>query len=157
EAFLSKAQTYLARAASVNQWDGQTLYYQAELKVRREQWPDAERDLKRLIERKWDRAHVRNLLGYVYDETNRPDLAQKEWQKAAQIDMPADANNWAIRKVNPPTPTQAKGDGRGDQVPEVPAKGFFRFNIKTQHLEPTAAPAGCWPINGPKREMICAR
>jgi tetratricopeptide (TPR) repeat protein len=136
EQYYTRAQNYLARASDVNKYDAQTVYYQAELKARKQQWPETEASLKFLLAQGWKRAHVHNLLGHVYQVTNREAQAKVEWLAAAQVDYPLEANAWAIEKTRPPGPTQ-----RGTEQQAAPAQSFDRWDASRRQFVPTTPPA----------------
>jgi tetratricopeptide (TPR) repeat protein len=136
EQFYTRAQNYLARAAEVNKYDAQAIYYVAELRVRKAQWEDAEARLNTLLQRGWNRAHVHNLLGYVYAMTNRPEKARAEWLAATQVDQPPEANAWAIQQTRP-----AKATGSETKPDVQPAKATLRWNEAAGKALPAPPPA----------------
>jgi tetratricopeptide (TPR) repeat protein len=147
--FLTSAQGELARAKQVNRFDGQPIYYQAELEVRRGNWEAAQRNLQELIDKKWDRANVHNLMGYVLDMTGRRQDAVREWQYATQLDDPPQSTNWAIERLRPPQRVQFY-NADDDAVP----KAYYQWNWGRQGLDQMTQPppTTCgWAANGRHR------
>jgi tetratricopeptide (TPR) repeat protein len=146
EQYYMKAQGLLSKAGAVNKYDAQIIYYQAELKVRKQQWSEAEKLLKDLIAKGWEPAHAHNLLGWVYQMTGRAGLARDEWVLATRADLPPEANAWAIQKTRP-APKATK------EEPRVPAATTFgRWEHTNNQVVPATAPslpAPCyWLENG---------
>ena len=135
EQYFTRAQNYLSRASDVNKYDAQISYYQAEMKVRKQQWAEAEKTLKYLLAQGWNRANVHNLLGYVYQMTGREGLARDEWIQATQVDHPAQANAWAIQKTRPPPPSTGA-------EPRAPAAtSVDRWDYARQQMVPATPPS----------------
>jgi tetratricopeptide (TPR) repeat protein len=147
--YYSRAQNYLGRALEQNRLDGQTVYYMAELHVRRANFDVAEKLLRELIDKKWDRAHVHNLLGYIALRQGRKDLAEEEWKKATLIDTPAEATEWALTQTRP-----LKTIKYQDPKDEAQPAGYRLWNFDTLRLEDLTSglPNQCgWASNGRPR------
>lgn len=147
--YYTYAQNELGRARELRGNDGQLLYYQSELQVRRGLWADATQTLRTLIDFGWKRASVHNLLGYVYHRTDRADKAIEEWRLATQIDVPAKATEWAIGRVrkSPERLIERKEDAA------EPA-GYQKWNLKDKEAVQINAPpeAECaWAADGRTR------
>src|SRR5690349_10042071 len=131
EYFLTAAQSELARAMKANRFDGQAVYYMAELQVRRKQYDQAIKILQDLIEKKWEKANVRNLLGYIYEQQGQTAQATQEWQRATQIDDPPQATTWAINRLRPRPPLPP----RVEKIDH-----YFRWNWATQVSDAVTSP-----------------
>ena len=148
-AYYSRAQNALSNALELNRYDGQTLYYQAELYARRRNYPMAEKTLTELLDKKWNRAHVHNLLGWIYLINNNKPSAIEQWTLATQIDRPASATEWAINNTH--SPPRNKFENERDE--DEPA-AFFDWDFSLKEIKAAAKPPNSvcgWASNGKPR------
>ena len=146
--FLTRAQTNLTRAKELNRFDGQAIYYDAELQVRRANWDQAENLLKSLLGKKWNRAHVHNLIGFINAVQGRQEAATAAWTLASQLDNPAEATDWALSALRPATKKRFEND-EDEAVP----KGYYRWDANSKKrilIAPPDSPCG-WAANGRPR------
>jgi tetratricopeptide (TPR) repeat protein len=129
--YLTYAQNYLGRAREHNPYDAQTVYYQAELELRRGQYQSAEKLLHELVDKRWERAHVHNLLGYLYELSNRLPEAQAEWRLSTAIDTPPEANHWAVERLRPLQRLRSE-----EKDPDL----YYRWNEDVHDMELLVAP-----------------
>ena len=146
--FLTRAQTNLTRAKELNRFDGQAIYYEAELHVRRENYPQAEKLLQGLLEKKWNRSNVHNLLGWVYFLQGRRDAANGAWTAASTLDNPAEATDWALNALKPLK--KKRFENEEDDAEPI---GYMRWDTTTLKLTPITPPeTPCgWAANGRTR------
>jgi tetratricopeptide (TPR) repeat protein len=146
--FLTRAQTNLIRAKELNRFDGQAIYYDAELQFRRGNYEQATQLLNSLVAKKWNRAHVHNLLGYIAAIQNRHDSAVQSWTLASQLDNPPEATDWALSALRPLNKKRFENDD-DDAVP----KAYYRWEPTTKKkvlITPPDSPCG-WAANGKPR------
>lgn len=146
--FLTRAQTNFARAKELNRFDGQAIYYEAELHVRRENLAQAEKVLLSLLAKKWNRANVHNLLGRVYWLQGRKEVSFAAWTAASAIDNPAEATDWALAALRP-----LKKKRFENEEDDAEPQGYMRWDMTTFKLTPIAPPESpCgWAANGRPR------
>ena len=146
--FLTRAKTHLQRAKELNRFDGQALYYEAEYHVRRGNHEQAEALLKSLLAKKWNRANVHNLLGWVHWVQGHKDSATASWTQASQLDNPPEATDWALSALRPQT--KKKFENEDDNAEP---KAYYRWDASGKKLVPIIAPeTPCgWAANGRKR------
>lgn len=97
--YLQKANGMLIKASNLSR-SARVVYYQAELQVRLRNFAEAERKLNLLIQYGVENASIYTLLGYVLEQTDRPQDAQAKYKRATEFDWPQESAGWAFDRLS---------------------------------------------------------